>query len=251
MAVVTTMVALLSATCSDSTTDEAGPASAVSDEAAPASAVAGEAAATVRIMPLGDSITQGRAGAPSYRRFLSQRLASAGCDVDLVGSLDTVHPGVADPATPDPDHEGHWAWTTDQVNARLAAWADAARPDVALVHLGTNDVAAGDGVERAVTELSRTVSILRSRSPGLTVLLAMVIPTAFDPMTVQHDAVSRVATNLDRPGARVLVVDQATGFDPVEHTYDGVHPTAEGARRMAEVWWAVLVGVGGGMCPAR
>ena len=205
--------------------------------------------ATVRIMPLGDSITHGRAGAPSYRRFLSLLLTETGCDVDLVGSLDTVHPGVADPATPDPDHEGHWAWTTDQVNTGLDAWAEAARPDLALVHLGTNDVGAGDGVDMLVEELSQTVAILRSHSPEITVLLARAIPAAFDPMTVQHLAVAMVAMVLDRPGARVLVVDQASGFDPVEHTYDGLHPTVEGSRRMAGVWWQALAPLLAGACP--
>ncbi|HOV67371.1 MAG TPA: hypothetical protein PLI31_03310, partial [Methanoregulaceae archaeon] len=64
--------------------------------------------ASVRIMPLGDSITRGGAQPdspyPSYRYYLYQSLTAAGYSVDFVGSI-------SDPRfakfTFDQQHEGH------------------------------------------------------------------------------------------------------------------------------------------------
>jgi lysophospholipase L1-like esterase len=55
--------------------------------------------------------------------------------------------------------------------------------------------------------------------------------------------VAEIAAELDRPGARVVAVDLATGFDPVADTLDGAHPNVEGARKMASAWFAALRGV--------
>ena len=67
--------------------------------------------ATVTIAPIGDSITNGGNGRPSYRRALWQKLQQAGYDVDFVGSKNTFF-GNGPPASEldfDLDHEGHWA----------------------------------------------------------------------------------------------------------------------------------------------
>ena len=71
------------------------------------------AAPPIRVLPLGDSITDG-AGAPGgYRLRLYQLLTNAGFNVDFVGTLtDNGAPGL-----PDPDHEGHSGWRIDQIDS--------------------------------------------------------------------------------------------------------------------------------------
>ncbi|MET1073917.1 MAG: hypothetical protein ABWY11_14825, partial [Umezawaea sp.] len=67
-----------------------------------APAQAAESNGGVRVMPLGDSITDGYNVPGGYRINLWQRMAAAGQTVDFVGS------GVNGPAAlGDHDHEGH------------------------------------------------------------------------------------------------------------------------------------------------
>ncbi|MBS2964878.1 GDSL family lipase, partial [Actinocrinis puniceicyclus] len=66
----------------------------------------------VRVMPLGDSITDGNQTPGGYRIGLWQRFVSAGYKVDFVGSL------FNGPSTlGDHDHEGHSGWRIDQIDA--------------------------------------------------------------------------------------------------------------------------------------
>jgi hypothetical protein len=68
-------------------------------------------------------------------------LTAAGHEFDFVGSTNEHFAGT--PVYPnddfDRDHEGHWGWRVDQILADLPGWLGSYTPDVALVHLGTND----------------------------------------------------------------------------------------------------------------
>jgi predicted small lipoprotein YifL len=74
---------LVLAACGGGGGDDEGPAS---GEAARKVASCGKDGGPLRIMPLGDSITEAEAGHNSYRRVLWKRLNGAGCSVDFVGS---------------------------------------------------------------------------------------------------------------------------------------------------------------------
>jgi hypothetical protein len=72
------------------------------------SPAAAESNGGVRVMPLGDSITEGTQVPGGYRIGLWQRLTAGGYRVDLVGSQFN---GPA--ALGDHDHEGHPGWRID------------------------------------------------------------------------------------------------------------------------------------------
>ena len=67
---------------------------------------------TIRVLPLGDSITFGIGSNDfnSYRQFLQTRLADDGVDTDFIGS---VKSGIMT----DNDNEGHSGATIDQISA--------------------------------------------------------------------------------------------------------------------------------------
>ena len=99
-------------------------------------------AGTLRIMPLGDSITAGEHyGFPAfgvrtgYRKPLYELMAANGYDVDFVGSLcwgfDITPPF-------DFDHEGHPGWTASQIANNVYPWLEQNPPDIILAHVGTN-----------------------------------------------------------------------------------------------------------------
>jgi acyl-CoA thioesterase I len=79
--------------------------------------------ATVKIMPLGDSITESNTGQFSYRYYLWHLLLAKGYHTDFVGSRHGV--GNGPPANPDfdMDHEGHAGWRADEILAQIRVWA--------------------------------------------------------------------------------------------------------------------------------
>jgi lysophospholipase L1-like esterase len=197
----------------------------------------------VRIMPLGDSITEGTSGDATWRYWLQKSLEANGCVVDFVGSRRGVRYGQARFSDFDPDHEGHWGWTTAQVKAEIDRWASDAKPEIVLLHLGTNDL--GSDPERTSAGLGAVVASLRRANPAVEIYLARLIPAAGVPDEVMrrtNDAIARLAAERDRPESRLIVVDQFTGFDPRADTYDGVHPNEWGERKMARRWFGALRG---------
>ena len=204
---------------------------------------AGDATApAVRIMPLGDSITSSYDGGLSYRHCLWYRLREAGFEVDFVGSLSGVHLGQPARTDFDQDHEGHWAWSVADVVPLIDQWARAARPDIALVHLGTNDLALRRPLGDIVDDLERVVVTLREVNPQVDVFLAEIIPATYPlPIPDLNRAIRGLASRLDTHGARAVAVDQFSGFDPQADTFDGVHPNEAGDHKLCEGWYAALV----------
>ena len=203
-------------------------------------------AAPVRIMPLGDSITQADSRHGSYRRPLWKMLVEAGYAVDFVGTQRDHFLGPPPFADFDTDHEGRWGWSADRVAARIAGWARGTRPDIVLVHLGTNDVARGRDASRIAGDLGRIVEALRRQNPRVAVLLARVIPAVgaearLRSLNVEIERLARSLTTAESP---VIAVDHADGFDARTDTYDGLHPNERGERKMAEAWFRALVAAG-------
>ncbi len=192
-------------------------------------------------MPIGDSITQGNTETDSYRRPLWRLLQSAGRNVDFVGSQRDNNGGPPPSMDFDVDHEGHWGWRTDEVLAVIDASARSYQPDVALVHLGSNDVFAGQDDASTLAELSGIVERLRAANPSVKVLLAQLIPTTRpgrDPQIVRlNAAIPGLAARLSTAASPVVAVDQYTGFDAARETRDGTHPNPAGEAKMADRWF--------------
>ncbi len=209
--------------------------------AAIAWATSAPAPATVRIQPLGDSITEGFLGLDSYRVPLWPLLAAQGCDVDFTGSVHTEPDGVTDG-----DHEGHSGFRTDEIEAQLAGWLVGNAPDVVLLHLGTNDILQSVATNVADQNLRDIIGLLRVANPNVTVLLAQVIPNepANEAATLAlNAAIATIAGDLDGPASPVLLVDHYTGYDGATLNADGIHPNATGEARMAQVWTDALLPV--------
>jgi len=205
----------------------------------------GPAGGTVRVMPLGDSITQGRAGKENYRPLLWDLLRRAGADVDFVGSRNRFYVETAPTEGFDHDHEGHWGWRAEEVLARIGEWAGEAKPDVVLIHLGTNDIGNGQGIEETVEEIGGIILALRRTNGRVAVLLAGIIPVVHREtsrrIALYNNRLEELARHLDTAVSPVRMVDQFEGFDSRRDTYDGVHPNARGAGKMALRWYRALL----------
>lgn len=201
----------------------------------------------VRIMPLGDSLTGGDAQRNSYRRPLWHLLNDAGYAVDFVGSRQANSSGELPPDRDfDLDHEGHSGARVDQILEERRDAIEAARPDIVLVLLGTNDIIQEQSVESTAFELGLLIDMLRDINPNVTVLLGQ-LPDNIAPNNQRipglNTQIAALAETADKPDSRVIVVDLYTGFNPGSDTLDGLHPTLSGEHKLANRWYQALVPV--------
>jgi acyl-CoA thioesterase-1 len=174
-----------------------------------------------RIVALGDSLTAGLGLAPeeAYPALLQQRLNQAGLPYDVVNagvSGDTSAGGLS----------------------RLD-WALDGDVRVLIVALGGNDALRGLPVEELRRNLSTIIE--RAQARRIRVLLAgMEAPPNFgQSYTVSfHKAYGDVARQYDVALVPFLL-DRVAGIESLNQR-DGIHPTAEGARLVADNVWRVL-----------
>jgi hypothetical protein len=208
----------------------------------------------VYILPIGDSITQGGRtdrAEYTYRYPLYFMLRAAGYNVDFIGSQRAgFEPGAVWPARNgqpfDPDHEGHYGWTTAQVRDRLREWMRTypAAPDIALIHLGTNDRDALDLHMAIVRPLREIIAMLRAKNPRVAVLVGHLNFNDGSALRIRP-LVEKMARELSTPTSPVRTVAhfagwQANPFSPNPDTFDWLHPNPQGQRKMAEKWFAAM-----------
>ena len=196
----------------------------------------------VRIWPIGDSITEGLAGFSSYRYWLWHLLRENGSKVEFVGTIAGIRD--ASPLHPDFDqrHNAYSGYRADDVFPLVAFASRTVSFDIALIHLGTNDIGFRKTPGEILRDLENLISVLRSRNPQAKILLAEIIP-AFG----NERAFSELNRNLREFAKRirtetspVITVDMNTGFDPKLLTYDGIHPTEAGEQFIAQRWFVAL-----------
>lgn len=193
----------------------------------------------VRVMPLGDSITQG-GSIGGYRLDLGTKLRAAGRTVDFVGSLSD-----GPSSMPDRNHEGHPGWTIAQIDANVVNWLRTYTPRTILLHIGTNDMYGSDPAG-APRRLSALVDKITAQAPSAEVFVSTIIPIRFADATVRNynAAIVPLLRAKAAAGKRVHVVDMYPAV-PVSDLPDGIHPNAAGYSKMAAVWFNALSSVPG------
>ncbi len=189
----------------------------------------------LRVMPLGDSITLGIGSetSSSYRTDLYRRLTAAGQAVDLVGSQ-------RDGVGPDTDHEGHSGWTIDKIDERVEGWLADARPDVVLLHIGTNDMRSDAKAVGAVGRLSQLIDRIRAARPSAHLVVAAITGAKKSAEQRRIDAYNRGvrAVVAAKASSRVLLADQSA-VDSLD-IRDNLHPNDFGYTKMAFTWFLAL-----------
>jgi acyl-CoA thioesterase-1 len=212
-------------------------------------------AQAVKILPLGDSWTEGVRHHVSYRYDLWFKLIDAGFDVDFVGSKRNTFDG------PDLDLYPEYLTTFDRNHQATAgirsdelvgsAKQDSAKyqPDIVLLWAGGADLGwlGASGVINAKFGLRDIIEGIRSVVPGVTILLAQSPPyigDGSDFVELLNDAVATVASDLDTPQSPVILVDHYTGYDIGSMTMgDRDHQNRVGEAWIAENWFEVLADI--------
>jgi lysophospholipase L1-like esterase len=198
-------------------------------------APAAAAADAWRIMPVGDSITEGGATFSNYRSLLGEKLRAAGVAFEFVGTRGTA----------ELRHEGYGGKNIEFLAATVPAHFTKTPADLVLLHAGHNHFAEEQPIPGMLTATERLITSLRAANPQVIVLLAQVIPAGKLPkysyIPELNTELARLASRLHTPAQPVRLVDQATGFDWRTDTIsDLVHPNAAGAAKMAARWFEAV-----------
>ncbi|MFF0105030.1 GDSL-type esterase/lipase family protein [Streptomyces hirsutus] len=195
----------------------------------------------LKVMPTGDSITRGtnHSTGDGYRDFLWADLMAS--SIVFKRSLDFVGTQRSGDVS-DADHEGHPGWRIDQIADVADCSVASFRPNVILLHAGTNDMNQNHQLDSAPERLRGLVNQILADAPEATVLVATLIPSTKEGMQAKIDrynaAVPGVVRGLRNEGKRVRLVDMASALTPED--VDGSHPDDEGYRKMAYVWLDAL-----------
>ncbi|MBD3256842.1 hypothetical protein GF377_00315, partial [candidate division GN15 bacterium] len=198
---------------------------------------------SVKIMPLGNSITRGVAGSTDdtgYRRELYLALQSLGYVVDFVGSQSD-----GTPTDFDSDHEGHGGWHANQIRDNVYGYLENNPADFVLLHIGTNDVSGGDEDVAEVAAILDSIDLYETNySRTIQVLVARIVlrADALNPTTIAfNNAVDSMVTERAGLGDDVYVVDVENALTYPDDLADNVHPNDSGYSAMADTWYTALV----------
>jgi lysophospholipase L1-like esterase len=199
----------------------------------------------VRVMPLGDSITEGTQVPGGYRIGLWQRLNSGGYRVDLVGSQYNGPSSLGDH-----DHEGHPGWRIDQIDANIVGWLRTYTPRTVLLHIGTNDILQNYNVSGAPGRLSTLIDHITATAPNAEVFVAQIIPLSNSgqnsAVRTFNAALPNIVQSKANAGKHVHLVDMYSALSTSD-LIDGIHPTANGYDKMAARWYSALQSVPGSL----
>jgi lysophospholipase L1-like esterase len=197
----------------------------------------------VRVMPLGDSITEGTQIPGGYRNGLWQRFTGNRYRVDFVGSQFNGPASLGDH-----DHQGHPGWRIDQIDANIVNWLRNTTPRTVLLHIGTNDILQNFNVSGAPARLSTLVDRITATVPAADVFVATIIPLSNSGQEANartfNATIPGMVQSKVNAGKRVHMVDMHAALTTAD-LIDGIHPTATGYDKMAAKWFTALQSVPG------
>ncbi len=207
---------------------------------APRAGAAGSALAPVRMMPLGDSITDGFNVPGGYRVDLWQKFLAGGQQVDFVGSASNGPSSLTDK-----NHEGHSGWTIAQIDSNISGWLATYQPGTILLHIGTNDIYGSDP-NGAPNRLATLVNRITTQAPNTVLFVATIVPVSFADSTVRafNSQIPGIVQSQANAGKKVHLVDMYSRLTTADLA-DGVHPNAGGYSKMATAWYEALLSVPG------
>lgn len=203
-----------------------------------------------RVLLYGDSITMGSGADWTWRYRLWQALQGSGTSVDFVGPRNdlieyaTWRFGSQQYRNPafDTDHAALAAQPFLAPTYRLGDLAKTYRPDVIVGFIGVNDLKHGATVAQLETEWRAQIAKARQASRGVAIVLVQLPLPWLTGVGDYNAMLQRLAAELDSAKARVVVTGLAS-WAPWD-TYDYLHPTTSGERKVAAVVTQALAGLG-------
>jgi beta-glucanase (GH16 family)/lysophospholipase L1-like esterase len=199
---------------------------------------AGGTKSQVILMPLGDSITDGGDSMGGYRLDLWKKLVQTDGDkIDFVGSLNG---GPSDLG--DKDHEGHIGWNITELDEQINGWMTTSKPDIVLLHIGTNDLDQGASASEMESNLKKLLTDIYTAKPDTALVVSSLIITTVGEKatwTAYNAAIPGIVSGFKSQGKNITYVDMSNSLTEADLD-DGAHPTWEGYSKMATVWYPIV-----------
>jgi lysophospholipase L1-like esterase len=220
-----------------------------------------------KVMPLGDSVTE----STCYPQLTYETLMAGNhTNFEFVGSemSDQACGSGAPASVKDEGHAGYGVTYLVQNNSRAActkstgcgsyaelqSWA-AEKPDIVLMHFGTNDVWDGIATSQILAAYLAVIAEFRKQNPNVIFFVSKIIkldPSGCTACLTNVAALAAALTpawassNATATSPLYLIDHYDSSFDPTNaaDTSDGVHPTPAGATIMANVTYNAIVASG-------
>ena len=205
-----------------------------------------------KIMPFGDSITQGYNVAGGYRAPLFHLALAAKHEITFVGSASDYSVPTVDGMTFPKNHEGHGGYTIEGNNG-IAQFVSTSipsyKPNIITLMIGTNDINGNVNVADAPNRLGKLLDSIFMRDANILVVLAQMVPTRTDgtnnAVKTYNAAMPNLVSTRVGKGQHIVLVDMYAAFTN-DANYkqallgDNLHPNQTGYNLMADVWFKAL-----------
>jgi serralysin len=205
-----------------------------------------------RIMPLGDSITEGghtiEPFPGAYRIQLWKNFSADGLSINFVGSQSNGSRTLGDK-----DHEGHGGWAIGDIADLIVSdrLLKTYRPDIVLLEIGTNDTG-GSSLREMSNELSNLIDLIAQQSPTTLILVSSITPIDPNGSKKIKEATANKAQDFNAhipnliedkaaEGKKVAFVDAGGSLTIEDLGSDGIHPSSQGYKKLGNRWYDALV----------
>ncbi len=191
-----------------------------------------------KILPLGDSITDGIGFSGGYRVQLFRLATMNMKKITYVGSK-MNGPQMVDNMPFPRRHEGTSGITIGGLDGRIPMPGLNEIPHIVLLHIGTNDMYMSPA--GAPDRLGTLIDGIVMAAPDALIVVSKIIPFSSGASAVNtyNNAIPAVVQKRIDAGKHILLIDQFTGF-PTSELGDGVHPNQAGYSRMAGKWYEAI-----------
>ncbi|WP_017612176.1 SGNH/GDSL hydrolase family protein [Nocardiopsis salina] len=212
-------------------------------------AVPGPPEGELRVMPVGDGLTQGSSGDHTWRYHLWSHLDGADVDFAFVGPHDDMYSleedGHGDHSYAEPDfdtaHAARWGRTVDDIADGIAEEAAEHEPHYLLILAGSDDLVSGGDPDLVLEGIGETVSTARVALEDARFVigeLPRVEGTGED--AAVNERIDRfnmglvdLAEQLSSGESPVVVAQVSEGYEPEFDNWDEAHPNVRGEVKIA------------------
>ncbi len=193
-------------------------------------------ARALRILPLGDSITQGYPVNGGYRVQLLKNLTAGGYQVLMTGSR-RFNSETMD----EPYHEGLPGKRIDSLRDEVVDRVlPTYQPDIILLMIGTNHFVdrklAQTAVDKAIAAYDELLAKILILAPTARVIVAPILPIRDSALPAAFNAALKTRiTTLAAQGRPVSWCDMSS--ITVDQLVDGYHPNAQAYAAMGDLWY--------------
>lgn len=200
----------------------------------------------IKVLPLGDSITQGKFSSDDggYRQYLQNYLSAYGITYDFVGSLSNGN-------FYDKEHEGHDGYTATQLDDNVNGWLSTFSPNYVLLLIGANDIGFTDP-DLVIVEIESIVDKIHNNNSSTYILLSSLTPRVDYPAdsltTVLSKKIKRLYEDKKTDGYNIRYIGNNEMFKyndnwAIDYMYDNIHPNDAGYNVMAETFFHAMINI--------